>query len=164
MSFARELRRRLQCSNPVLDGVVVNPTYGTYRDGGEPFDQALFNNTVNTVVRSVRLPTSDTYQLTYRLTWLIVTSLDFFERPAQNCNWSAIETLIWHLDKNPDWNDRDKLFDIHDTCIKNGNQYSIVTKLCLSQVLRYKMDEFFLKPWFSCGVFRPICLRHSSVG
>jgi hypothetical protein len=160
MSFARELRRRLHCSNPVLDGVIVNPTYSEYatrRTGGEPFDQALFNNMA---VRSVRLPTSNTYQLT----WLIVTSLDFFERPAQNCNWSAIETLIWHLDKNPDWNNRDKLFDIHDTCIKNGNQYSIVTKLCLSQVLRYKMDEFFLKPWFSCGVFRPICLRHSSVG
>jgi hypothetical protein len=50
MSFAQELR----CSDPSLDGVIVNPTNSYLGNvDGEPFDLALFNNAI---VRSVRLP------------------------------------------------------------------------------------------------------------
>jgi hypothetical protein len=150
MSFAQELRRRLRCGDPSLDGVFVNPKYIFLGDEkGEPFEQALFNNTVVRSIRLPKTPESDSY--------FIATSFDFYEKPAQKCNWSSIETLIWHLATNHRregsgyWDNM--VLQVHCLSIGKGGHDSTVTKLCLSLVKDYaRFDENLpplrLNEWF----------------
>jgi hypothetical protein len=143
MSYADELRRRLHCSNTVLDGVKINPMNG---GANEPFSQALFHNST---VRSILIPSIGTASL-------IVRSLDFYERPAQSCSWNAVEALLMHLQVNPidcttPYPVESKLFEVHGPRIGNGNNASTVSILCLSiiNLSWYILSE---KPWLSCGI------------
>jgi hypothetical protein len=85
MSFAQELRRRLRCSDPLLDGVIVNPKNESYTNShevtGEPFDLALFNNMG---VRSVRLPKAK--HMSGSSESFIVRALGMHNAPTQKCN------------------------------------------------------------------------------